>query len=76
MRCWSVMYVPSPILWETTSADRSVQAPFWADNRSDMYQRILLGDLQLPQGHSMDQDTKSLIRGASILCWLALRPHR
>ncbi|KAI0297577.1 hypothetical protein B0F90DRAFT_1811056 [Multifurca ochricompacta] len=37
--------------------------PFWADNHSDMYVRVLQDELQFPDDRSMDQDTKSLIRG-------------
>jgi serine/threonine protein kinase len=37
--------------------------PFWADNHSDMYVRVLQDELQFPDERAMDQDTKSLIRG-------------
>ncbi|KAJ3774106.1 hypothetical protein FB446DRAFT_730135 [Lentinula raphanica] len=37
--------------------------PFWANNHSDMYVRVLQDELQFPDDRSMDQDTKSLIRG-------------
>ncbi|KAJ3875167.1 hypothetical protein F5051DRAFT_414837 [Lentinula edodes] len=37
--------------------------PFWANNHSDMYVRVLQDELQFPDERSMDQDTKSLIRG-------------
>ncbi|KAH9058266.1 hypothetical protein EDB87DRAFT_1564166 [Lactarius vividus] len=37
--------------------------PFWADNHSDMYVRVLQDDLQFPDDRAMDQDTKGLIRG-------------
>ncbi|VDC04172.1 unnamed protein product [Peniophora sp. CBMAI 1063] len=37
--------------------------PFWADNHSDMYVRVLQDELQFPDDRAMDQDTKSLIRG-------------
>ncbi|KAF5360091.1 hypothetical protein D9757_013639 [Collybiopsis confluens] len=37
--------------------------PFWANNHSDMYVRVLQDELQFPEERSMDQDTKSLIRG-------------
>ncbi|KAJ3784045.1 hypothetical protein GGU10DRAFT_359097 [Lentinula aff. detonsa] len=37
--------------------------PFWANNHSDMYVRVLQDELQFPEDRSMDQDTKSLIRG-------------
>ncbi|KZS93531.1 hypothetical protein SISNIDRAFT_474447 [Sistotremastrum niveocremeum HHB9708] len=37
--------------------------PFWANNHSDMYVRVLQDELQFPEDKSMDQDTKSLIRG-------------
>lgn len=37
--------------------------PFWANNHSDMYLRVLQDELQFPEDRSMDQDTKSLIRG-------------
>ena len=49
---------------EAITADRSVQTPFWANNHSDMYLRVLQDELQFPD-HSMDQDTKSFIRGVS-----------
>lgn len=54
--------------------DRSVQTPFWANNHSDMYLRVLQDELQFPEDRSMDQDTKSLIRGVSIVHWCALHP--
>ncbi|KAF8684675.1 Agc agc-unique protein kinase [Rhizoctonia solani] len=37
--------------------------PFWANNHSDMYVRVLQDELQFPDDKAMDQDTKSLIRG-------------
>ncbi|KAH8094692.1 hypothetical protein BXZ70DRAFT_896561 [Cristinia sonorae] len=37
--------------------------PFWANNHSDMYFRVLQDELQFPDDRTMDQDTKSLIRG-------------
>ncbi|TCD64739.1 hypothetical protein EIP91_003661 [Steccherinum ochraceum] len=37
--------------------------PFWANNHSDMYFRVLQDELQFPEDRTMDQDTKSLIRG-------------
>ncbi|KAF8314482.1 kinase-like protein, partial [Clavulina sp. PMI_390] len=37
--------------------------PFWANNHSDMYVRVLSDELQFPEDKAMDQDTKSLIRG-------------
>ncbi|KAF8527446.1 hypothetical protein BU17DRAFT_39852 [Hysterangium stoloniferum] len=37
--------------------------PFWANNHSDMYVRVLQDELQFPEDKAMDQDTKSLIRG-------------
>ncbi|KAH7101432.1 hypothetical protein BKA62DRAFT_618855 [Auriculariales sp. MPI-PUGE-AT-0066] len=37
--------------------------PFWANNHSDMYVRVLQDELQFPEDRTMDQDTKSLIRG-------------
>ncbi|KAF8167263.1 hypothetical protein B0H34DRAFT_8658 [Crassisporium funariophilum] len=37
--------------------------PFWADNHSDMYVRVLQDELQFPDDRAIDQDTKSLIRG-------------
>ncbi|KAI0095018.1 hypothetical protein BDY19DRAFT_879347 [Irpex rosettiformis] len=37
--------------------------PFWANNHSDMYYRVLQDELQFPDDKAMDQDTKSLIRG-------------
>ncbi|KXN84985.1 hypothetical protein AN958_11830 [Leucoagaricus sp. SymC.cos] len=37
--------------------------PFWANNHSDMYVRVLQDELQFPEDRAMDQDTKSLIRG-------------
>ena len=41
----------------------SPQTPFWANNHSDMYVRVLQDELQFPDDRTMDQDTKSLIRG-------------
>ena len=43
--------------------------PFWADNHSDMYVRVLQDELQFPDDRAMDQDTKSLIRGVSWYSW-------
>ena len=40
-----------------------LQTPFWANNHSDMYYRVLQDELQFPEDRTMDQDTKSLIRG-------------
>ncbi|EIW87265.1 hypothetical protein CONPUDRAFT_96619 [Coniophora puteana RWD-64-598 SS2] len=37
--------------------------PFWANNHSDMYVRVLQDELTFPDDRAMDQDTKSLIRG-------------
>ncbi|KAG6820663.1 hypothetical protein H0H93_013514 [Arthromyces matolae] len=37
--------------------------PFWANNHSDMYVRVLHDELQFPEDRALDQDTKSLIRG-------------
>ncbi|KAG0694053.1 hypothetical protein DFH29DRAFT_1006692 [Suillus ampliporus] len=37
--------------------------PFWANNHSDMYVRVLQDELQFPEDRAIDQDTKSLIRG-------------
>ncbi|TFK24257.1 hypothetical protein FA15DRAFT_592732 [Coprinopsis marcescibilis] len=37
--------------------------PFYANNHSDMYIRVLQDELQFPDDRVMDQDTKSLIRG-------------
>jgi serine/threonine protein kinase len=37
--------------------------PFWADNHSDMYVRVLEDELKFPEDRAIDQDTKSLIRG-------------
>ncbi|KAG9222210.1 hypothetical protein CCMSSC00406_0006507 [Pleurotus cornucopiae] len=37
--------------------------PFWANNHSEMYMRVLQNELQFPDDRAMDQDTKSLIRG-------------
>lgn len=37
--------------------------PYWANNHSDMYVRVLQDELQFPEDRAMDQDTKSLIRG-------------
>ena len=47
--------------------DVGVQTPFWANNHSDMYVRVLQDELQFPEDRAMDQDTKSLIRGVSFL---------
>lgn len=43
-----------------------LQTPFWANNHSDMYFRVLQDELQFPEDRTMDQDTKSLIRGVSV----------
>jgi hypothetical protein len=64
---------PSLLPWRASSVNHSVQTPFWANNHSDMYLRVLQDELQFPEDRSMDQDTKSLIRGVS-MCWFALRP--
>ena len=48
------------------------QTPFWANNHSDMYLRVLQDELRFPEDRSMDQDAKSLIRGVSIVRWRAL----
>ncbi|KAG8805692.1 hypothetical protein FRC17_005381, partial [Serendipita sp. 399] len=37
--------------------------PFWANNHSDMYVRVLQDELAFPEDKAMDHDTKSLIRG-------------
>lgn len=37
--------------------------PFWANNHSDMYVRVLQDELQFPDDRAVDPDTKSLIRG-------------
>ncbi|KAF8910199.1 hypothetical protein CPB84DRAFT_1673057 [Gymnopilus junonius] len=37
--------------------------PFWANNHSDMYVRVLQDELQFPDDRAIDHDTKSLIRG-------------
>ncbi|KAL1716216.1 hypothetical protein EV715DRAFT_205746 [Schizophyllum commune] len=37
--------------------------PFWANNHSDMYVRVLQDELQFPDDKAIDHDTKSLIRG-------------
>ncbi|KAG8852676.1 hypothetical protein FRB96_008532 [Tulasnella sp. 330] len=37
--------------------------PFWANNHSDMYVRVLQDELTFAEDRAMDQDTKSLIRG-------------
>ena len=42
------------------------QTPFWANNHSDMYYRVLQDELQFPEDRTMDQDTKSLIRGVRL----------
>ena len=42
-----------------------MQTPFWANNHSDMYVRVLQDELQFPDDKAMDQDTKHLIRGVS-----------
>jgi hypothetical protein len=57
-------------------ADHSAQTPFWAANRIDMYSRVLQDELRFPEDRSMDQDTKSFIRGVSIMRGFALRPDR
>lgn len=42
------------------------QTPFWANNHSDMYVRVLQDELSFPDDRAIDQDTKSLIRGVSL----------
>lgn len=42
------------------------QTPFWADNHSDMYYRVLQDELVFPEEIHIDRDTRSLIRGVSI----------
>ena len=42
------------------------QTPFWANNHSDMYYRVLHDELKFPDDRVMDQDTKSLIRGVRL----------
>ncbi|KIY50513.1 kinase-like protein [Fistulina hepatica ATCC 64428] len=37
--------------------------PFWAQNHSDMYVRVLQDELTFPDDRSIDHDTKSLLRG-------------
>ncbi|EKM61653.1 uncharacterized protein PHACADRAFT_248384 [Phanerochaete carnosa HHB-10118-sp] len=37
--------------------------PFWADNHSDMYYRVLQDELVFPDEIHIDRDTRSLIRG-------------
>lgn len=46
-----------------------LQTPFWANNHSDMYVRVLQDELVFPDDRAIDQDTKSLIRGVNIF-WL------
>jgi hypothetical protein len=48
------------------SADIFLKTPFWANNHSDMYVRVLQDELQFPDDRAIDQDTKSLIRGVGI----------
>jgi serum/glucocorticoid-regulated kinase 2 len=48
-------------------ADGVLETPFWANNHSDMYVRVLQDELQFPDDRAIDQDTKSLIRGVSLL---------
>ena len=59
---------------EAAFTDHSVQTPFWANNHSDMYLRVLQDELQFPEDRSMDQDTKSLIRGVSVMYRFAPPP--
>ena len=47
--------------------NRSAQAPFWADNQSDMYSRVIQDVLQFPEDRSMDLDTKRFIRVVNIM---------
>ena len=44
-----------------------LKTPFWANNHSEMYIRVLQDELKFPDDRVMDQDTKSLIRGVSPL---------
>ena len=57
---------PPPLRQEITPADSSMQGPGVPG---------ICFDPGFPQDHSMDQDAKGLILGASIACWLALQPH-
>jgi len=38
-----------------------LQTPFWADNHSDVYVRVLSDELQFPVDGAMNEDAKSLI---------------
>jgi len=49
-------------MWNITD-ELCAQTPFWANNHSDMYVRVLQDELTFPEDKAMDQDTKSLIRG-------------
>lgn len=60
-----IVWTPSSHLGSPLT-EYNPQTPFWANNHSDMYLRVLQDELQFPEDRSMDQDTKSLIRGVSI----------
>ena len=44
---------------------RLPQTPFWADNHSDVYVRVLSDELQFPVDGAMNEDAKSLIHEVS-----------
>lgn len=59
---------------KNSSTSRSFlrQRPFEADNMTDMYNRILKGELQFPEDQPMDRYTTDFIQGAScclVLTW-------
>ncbi|GHJ86678.1 hypothetical protein NliqN6_3080 [Naganishia liquefaciens] len=39
--------------------------PFWANNHSDMYMKVIHDELVFPMDDALDRDTKSFIRGVS-----------
>ena len=62
------------LILKTTSVNLPVQTPFWADNRSDMYSRVLQDVLQFPEDRLMDRDTKRFIRAVNIPRWFVPPP--
>lgn len=50
-----------------------VKTPFWANNHSEMYMNVLHNELVFPEDNALGRDTRSFIRGVSIVCsWLSL----
>lgn len=41
--------------------------PFWSEDHTTMYRKVLHDDLQFDDDKVMDSDTKSLLRGVSLI---------